>query len=74
MLANLDTPYLSSVRNTASFFEFSLCLSRACLGKMIDFIYKWHLKNEPFFAGGALTEEADEYATVNSEAMRCLVR
>ena len=22
-------------------FEFSLCLSRACLGKMIVFIYKW---------------------------------
>jgi hypothetical protein len=26
---------------TPSFFEFSLCLSRACLGKMIVFIYKW---------------------------------
>jgi hypothetical protein len=37
------------VRKTASFFEFSLCLSRACLGKMIVFIYKW-LKM-PFFAG-----------------------
>eukprot|EP01046_Picozoa_sp_COSAG06_P006385 COSAG06_NODE_299_length_18009_cov_6.715952_19_plen_95_part_00 len=24
-----------------SFFEFSLCLSRACLGKTIHFIYKW---------------------------------
>jgi hypothetical protein len=23
------------------FFEFSLCLSRACLGKMLVFIYKW---------------------------------
>ena len=23
------------------FFEFSLCLSRACLGKKIVFIYKW---------------------------------
>jgi hypothetical protein len=30
----------ASVRKT-SFFEFSLCLSRACLGKMIVFIYKW---------------------------------
>eukprot|EP01046_Picozoa_sp_COSAG06_P024130 COSAG06_NODE_1950_length_7997_cov_37.784882_8_plen_178_part_00 len=29
------------VRKTASFFEVSLCLSRACLGKMIVFIYKW---------------------------------
>ena len=30
-----------SVRQTASFFEFCLCLSRACLGTMIVFIYKW---------------------------------
>jgi|EP01046_Picozoa_sp_COSAG06_P044464 hypothetical protein len=28
----------AAVRKTASFFEFSLCLSRACLGKMIIFI------------------------------------
>jgi hypothetical protein len=35
----------SSVRKTASFFEFSLCLSRACLGKMIAFIYKWLKKS-----------------------------
>jgi hypothetical protein len=35
------------VRKTASFFEFSLCLSRACLGKMIVFIYKW-LKSAVF--------------------------
>jgi hypothetical protein len=26
------------------FFEFSLCLSRACLGKKITFIYKWRKK------------------------------
>ena len=26
------------------FFEFSLCLSRACLGKMMTFIYKWRKK------------------------------
>jgi hypothetical protein len=31
----------AAVRKTASFFEFSLCLSRACLGKMIVYIYKW---------------------------------
>jgi hypothetical protein len=31
----------AAVRKTASFFEFSLCLSRACFGKMIVFIYKW---------------------------------
>ena len=35
------------VRKTASFCEFSLCLSRACLGKLIVFIYKW-LKNAVF--------------------------
>jgi hypothetical protein len=35
------------VGKTASFFEFSLCLSRACLGKMFVFIYKW-LKNAIF--------------------------
>eukprot|EP01046_Picozoa_sp_COSAG06_P052325 COSAG06_NODE_8758_length_2077_cov_7.371082_1_plen_132_part_10 len=38
------------VRKTASYFEFSLCLSRACLGKMIVFIYKW-LKNAVFRSG-----------------------
>eukprot|EP01046_Picozoa_sp_COSAG06_P012596 COSAG06_NODE_745_length_12649_cov_128.650916_3_plen_94_part_00 len=26
---------------TALFFGFSLCLSRACLGKIMHFIYKW---------------------------------
>ena len=35
------------VRKTASFFEFSLCLSRACLGKMFVFRYKWR-KNAVF--------------------------
>jgi hypothetical protein len=29
------------LRKTPLFFEFSLCLSRACLGKMSVFIYKW---------------------------------
>ena len=32
---------------TVSFLEFSLCLSRACLGKTIVYIYKW-LKNAVF--------------------------
>jgi len=39
--------YQNAVRKTASFLEFSLCLSRACLGKMIGFIHKW-LKNAVF--------------------------
>ena len=30
------------------FFEFSLCLSRACLGKMIIFIYKWRKRRFPY--------------------------
>ena len=34
-------------RETGIFLEFSLCLSRACLGKMIVFIYKWR-KNAVF--------------------------
>jgi hypothetical protein len=33
------------------FFEFSLCLSRACLGKMMHFMYKWHRKKWRFFTG-----------------------
>jgi len=32
------------LRNTPLFLEFSLCLSRACLGKMMLFIYKWRKK------------------------------
>ena len=35
------------VGKTASFKKFSLCLSRACLGKMFVFIYKW-LKHAVF--------------------------
>eukprot|EP01046_Picozoa_sp_COSAG06_P019227 COSAG06_NODE_1364_length_9696_cov_14.104929_7_plen_92_part_00 len=32
------------LRENGTFFEFSLCLSRACLGKIIIFIYKWRKK------------------------------
>jgi hypothetical protein len=42
---SLTHPQLQ-VRKTASFSEFSLCLSRACLGNIV-FIYKW-LKNAGF--------------------------
>jgi hypothetical protein len=31
----------AALEKTAGVFWFSLCLSRACLGKMIVFIYKW---------------------------------
>ena len=34
-----DFEGLSEVRTL--FFEFALCLSRACLGKIIVFTYKW---------------------------------
>ena len=30
-----------SLCETPLFFEFSLCLSRACLGKMMHFMYKF---------------------------------
>jgi hypothetical protein len=32
------------LRKTPLFFEFSLCLSRACLGKMFVLMYKWRKK------------------------------
>ena len=34
----------AALRNRVSVFEFSLCLSRACLGKMIIFSTKWRKK------------------------------
>ena len=38
------------LRKRHSVFEFSLCLSRACLGKMIIFLHKW-LKETVFLPG-----------------------
>ena len=32
------------LRENGTFVEFSLCLSRACLGKIMHFIYKWRKK------------------------------
>jgi len=31
-------------RKSGLFLEFSLCLSRACLGKMMHYVYKWRKK------------------------------
>jgi hypothetical protein len=49
-----------TVGKTASFFEFSLCLSRACLGKMFVFIYKWRknavFRRLPDFGSGYLKD------------------
>ena len=39
---------MQNIKEMPVFFEFSLCLSRACLGKMIHFQYKWR-KNWLFF-------------------------
>ena len=43
---------MTNTRKPGPVFEFPLCLSRACLGKMIVFICKW-LKM-PCFAGLAV--------------------
>ena len=48
-------------RKTASFFEFSLCLSRACLGKMIVFIHKW-LNNAVFSQSALMASSATSEA------------
>ena len=47
--AVLNTPCrlslcMRTLRENGTFFEFSLCLSRACLGKRMHFIYKWRKK------------------------------
>ena len=34
-------------------------MSRACLGKMIVFRYKWHLKNEAVFSQDAKTNKKE---------------
>ena len=57
----------ATVRKTASFFEFSLCLSRACLGKMIVFIYKW-LKKTVFTHSHGKASPADERISIASES------
>jgi hypothetical protein len=40
----LQPPRAPACEKRHSFFEFSLCLTRACLGKMFVFIYKWRKK------------------------------
>jgi hypothetical protein len=58
-----------AVRKTASFFEFSLCLSRACLGKIIVFIYKWR-KKAVFRRGGRGSRSSS--SRVRCCSARCL--
>jgi hypothetical protein len=45
--SHLWSPNLTLLQQNGPFFEFFLCLSRACLGKMFIFIYKW-LKKDRF--------------------------
>jgi hypothetical protein len=64
------------VRKTASFFEFSLCLSRACLGKMIVFIYYKWLKNAVFrrqFSCSMRTASAPRCAHASLRARGCII-
>jgi hypothetical protein len=54
-------------KKTEVFFEcFSLCLSRACLGKMFVFTFKWHLKKTVF-------RQINEVKSVSSNATRRFV-
>jgi hypothetical protein len=52
-------------RKTPLFFEFSLCLSRACLGKMFVFIYKWRKKWRfvagKYLGGGTVIDTVHTY-------------
>jgi len=38
-------------KNATLSIEFSLCLSRACLGKMVHFIYKWRKSGAFLYRG-----------------------
>ena len=52
-----------AVRKTASFFEFSLYLSRACLGKMIVLMYKW-LNNAVFRRRSRCGNRKDDFGAI----------
>ena len=46
----------AALHKTPLFLSFHVCLSRACLGKMIAFMYKW-LQKGRFFAPHLNAEE-----------------
>ena len=50
-------------QNKRAFLEFSLCLSRACLGKIIIFVCKW-LKKPNVFSPAA-GNHRDQHAALN---------
>ena len=47
------------LRQRHSFFEFSVCLFRACLGKLMHVAYKWR-KKWRFFTGSVVELRPDE--------------
>eukprot|EP01046_Picozoa_sp_COSAG06_P044261 COSAG06_NODE_5935_length_3200_cov_10.149952_3_plen_75_part_00 len=49
------------------FFEFSLCLSRACLGKMITFIYQWLKKDRRRFLTCIQRDEEQQRSAATCE-------
>ena len=52
-----------------SCFEFSLCLSRACLGKIIVFNAKWHRKNGVFLSYLVVVNQPIAYDGVEAGAL-----
>jgi hypothetical protein len=64
---------LVMLRENGLFFEFSLCLSRACLGKMMHFIYKWQKKPVflPATADDAWSDASAWQLCIGRESHRC---
>ena len=50
--------WVCRLRENGTFFEFPLCLSRACLGKIMHFRYKWRKKCRFLTMSGAQKEIA----------------
>jgi hypothetical protein len=57
---------LKRLQENGRFFEFSLCLSRACLGKKIVLMYKWR-KKRPF---SYLTRRGERQGSVDDHHLR----
>ena len=69
-------PRVPPIRKRVSFFEFSLCLSRACLGEMIVGSIKWHRERTRFLClsraclGKMIQKVAFPYLAKHTLAMR----
>ena len=57
---------------TASIFEFSLCLSLACLGKIIIFICKWRKKTVFSQLGGVRLQLQHRQRIVRADLEACI--